>query len=144
MTNLFEKDRVDKMTMDEKMREQAVKCLNALNLHPNVIEDFKEGIINYSLKGGLYWLSEDLKEKIEEVEKERGILVYHCIRSFTNFGELIDCLYVSKYEDEWRDDLKDIKKRQMYSFCINLGDPFCSEFGLIGIKPMWGGVLREW
>lgn len=125
-------------------KKQAIKCLKALNLHPNVIREFKKGKLNYSLMGGLYWVDDELKEMIKEIETEKEILVYHCIRSATNFGELIDCLYVSKYEEEWANDLEDIKSKQACSFCINLNDPLCSEFGVIGVKPIFGGVIRTW
>ena len=139
---------IEKMNLEDlkvAQKKQALKCMKLLKIHKNAVEEFKNDKLNYSLRGALFWLDDEMKKAVKRAEDIYGIMVYHCILSETEFGVLLDCLYVSKDPDEWEMDIQDIKNgEQIVSFCINFSAPEFSEFGLIGIRPLWGGVLRIW
>ena len=92
--------------MKTKQRTEALKRMELLKLHENVIDDFKEiSMLNQSELGGiLYWVEGEMEKKIREWEEKTGNLVYHVIHDYTEFGELLSLLYVSQYEDEWETD----------------------------------------
>lgn len=128
--------------MDKK--SEAIKRMEALNLHPNVIDDFKEGVVNCSEYGMgiLYWLDEERKALVKQFETEHNALVYHCIFDRTGFGDCLSMLYVSDYEDEWELDNDDLREGYPLAYVYNMTDPLCSEFGSIGIEPINGGIRR--
>ena len=130
--------------MKTKQRTEALKRMELLKLHENVIEDFKEiALLNQSEFGGiLYWVEGEMEKKIREWEEKTGNLVYHVIHDYTEFGELLSLLYVSQYEDEWETDREDIQDGYALVYVMNLTDDWCSEYGSIGIRPQWGGVVR--
>lgn len=129
-------------------KEEAIKRLELLNLHPNVLKDFKAGRITVSetmgrgFNGMLFWASDKDMEYIKEFEKEHDAIVYHAIRVNTSFGELLALLYVSKYTDEWDLDIADLKSGCPISYVINKDDSILSEFGSIGIRRVNGGLTR--
>ena len=130
--------------MKTKQRTEALKRMELLKLHENVIDDFKEiALLNQSELGGiLYWVEGEMEKKIREWEEKTGNLVYHVIHDYTEFGELLSLLYVSTYEDEWETDREDIQDGYALAYVMNLTDDWCSEYGSIGIRPQWGGVVR--
>ena len=130
--------------MKAKQRTEALKRMELLKLHENVIDDFKEiALLNQSEHGGiLYWVEGEMEKKIREWEEKTGNLVYHVIHDYTEFGELLSLLYVSTYEDEWETDREDIQDGYALAYVMNLTDDWCSEYGSIGIRPQWGGVVR--
>lgn len=130
--------------MKDKQKQEAIERMKMLKLHGNVIKEFeKEGIINMSENGGfLYWLDSDQQEMVANFEAEHNAVVYHVIHSYTGFGELYALLYVSDDEDEWGYDKDDIKCGCALAYVKNVTDDWCSEFGSIGIKPQFGGLVR--
>ena len=118
--------------------------MRMLNLYPNIIKEFdKEGIVNLSENGGiLFWLDSDQQAIVDEFEQKYNALVYHVIRSFTEFGEMYALLYVSKHEEEWEYDRDDLKHGYALAYVKNVDDDFCSEFGSIGVKQQFGGLVR--
>ncbi len=127
-----------------KQKQEAIERMKMLNLYPNIIKEFdKEGIVNLSENGGfLFWLDSDQQAIVTEFESEYNALVYHVIRSFTEFGEMYALLYVSKNEDEWEYDKDDLKAGYPLAYVKNVSDDFCSEFGSIGVRQQFGGLVR--
>ncbi len=135
------------MNTNELKTEQKIEALarmKMLNLYPNIVKEFdKENIVNMSEHGGmLYWLNDEQKDLISEFEQKYNSIVYHAIHTYTEFGELISLLYVFKYEEEWQQDRDDIVEGYPLVYVINLEDDMCSEFGSIGIKQQFGGLVR--
>lgn len=117
--------------------------MKLLKLHRNPINEFKrENKINYSERGILYWVEDELKEYIEKWEEETGYLVYHVIKNYTEFGTLYSLLYVSTDTEEWIRDIQDMQQGTCFVYVYNVGNDFYSEFGYINIKPCFGGVIR--
>ena len=129
-----------------KQKQEALERMKLLKLHNNVVKEFaKEGIVNLSENGGfLYWLDSDQQAIVDEFEAKHDALVYHVIHDRTEFGELYSLLYVSKDEDEWDYDKDDLKGGYTLAYVKNMDDDICSEFGSIGIRPQFGGLVRTY
>lgn len=127
------------------MKAEALERMDILNLHPNVIKEFKEqGVLNYSYSvlGFLYWLTEETQARVNAFEKETGYLIYHVIEDETSIGRLITFLYVSADSDEWERDKQDLREGFALAYVVNADDELCSEFGSVGLKSVNGGVVR--
>lgn len=127
-----------------KQKQEAIKRMKALKLFPNVIKEFeKEGIVNLSENGGiLFWLNDEQQTIVDNFEAKHKALVYHVIHDFTQFGELYSLLFVSQYDDEWEYDNSDLQDGYALAYVVNKDDDMCSEFGSIGIRPQFGGLVR--
>ncbi len=130
--------------MKSNQKEEAIKRMKMLKLHENAIKEFKESnVINKSENGGmLYWLEDKEKAIVKEFETKHNMLVYHIIHNYTDFGELYALLYVSNDEEEWGYDQEDIMTGSVIAYVKNVTDEWCSEFGSIGVKPRFGGLVR--
>lgn len=143
------------MTLKEKQQAGAIERMTILKLMPNVIKDFKKGILYYSERqneffdGILYWVSNKPKfeQVIKDFEKDYGYLVYHAQLMHTYFGNLLTLLFVSGYENEWEEEKEGLKKGEARSCVITFDheDSYLDrEFGSCGIKPKNGGVIRTY
>ncbi len=130
----------------EMMQREALERMKLLKLHKNAIDEFREeGKLNLSEQTGvLYWLSGEQLERVRRWESETGDLVYHVIHCHTEFGELLNLLYVTKYAEEWDLDRSDLDAGSACCYVMNLDDEWCSEYGSIGVQPLIGGVIRAW
>ncbi len=130
--------------MKEKQRLEAIERMRMLGIHENAIKEFEEeGKINKSETiGFLYWLNEEEEKLIRNWEKETGNMAYHAIFNNTPFGRMLSILYVSKYEEEWEFDRKDIENNMPIAYVMNLDDEMLSEAGTIVIKRNIGGLIR--
>lgn len=126
---------------------EALLRMKKLDIHENAINEFKEnGKLNKSEPafgnkvGVLYWLDEDEQKMVKKWEKETGNMVYHVIKNHLKDGGLCySFLYVSKDADKWEMDNEDLEYGEPYAY-VNSG--WCSEFGRIGIRKGFGGVVR--
>ena len=141
--------------MNEQVKAEALKRIGAMGLHPDVATFLKEGTVYYSerspMGGILYWLDNEpeWEAKIREVEEQYGIHVYHATHEYTAFGETLTLLYVSESEEDWEWDLQDltaVPNKEYgwtpYAYVLNLTDPWCSEFGRVGVRELAGGLVR--
>ena len=147
MTNKATTNETTTKATAAERKQEALKRLHMLNLHPNVLRDFKQGTLNRSDRGKfgpltIGALSDKEQEKVKEIEEEYGITVYHMTHERMEFGELYDLLYVSSHKDEWERDRQDLKDGYPCVYVLNMEDPFCSEFGSIGIRSVGGGLIR--
>lgn len=146
--------------MDSNLRElqkqEATHRLQLLeklyNMHQNVLREYKEDEtiyysekINKSFCGILYWLDniQEYVDAVKEIEQKYNIYVYHCILSHTEFGDLLDMLFVSSVQEEWEQEIEDLKSGYVESYCYVFGGD-TSEFGTIKIKGVNGGLTREY
>lgn len=127
----------------EEMKQEAIKRMNIIQLFPTIIKEFeKDNIVNLSDRGYLYWLTDEQKEYVSDFEQKNEVIVYHIIQSYTNLGEMLTFLFVSKDKDEWECDESDLKEGYPFAYVKNLGDDNCSEFGSVGIEYRYGGLIR--
>lgn len=122
--------------------EEAIKRMKKIKLHHNVINEFINGKLNLSEHAMLFWLDDAENEMVRNWEKETGNVVYHVIKNNLEFGLCYSFLYVSKYPEDWDRDDYDIDDGVVFAYVRNATDEYCSEYGLICIKPCFGGVLR--
>jgi hypothetical protein len=120
--------------------------MKKFKIHINVINQFKKDLtLNLSESGGmLYWLDDKQKEIVNKFqERYPNKLVYHIIRDFTNFGEMLSLLFVDgSYIDEFEQERNDIEDGYVLSYVHNVTMEDCSEFGTIVVKPSIGGLKR--
>ena len=130
----------------EEMTEEALERMKLLKLHANPVKEFrKDGKLNLSEGyGALYWLDDEQERLVRAWEKKTGNLAYHVIHTRYEFGDTLSLLYVSKFQEEWPKDREDLRNGTALAYVMNLDYGDCSEYGYIGIKPMFGGVIREW
>ncbi len=128
----------------ELQKEEAIERMKTLKLHENVVREFtEEGKLNLSEGyGALYWLDDKQQAYVNAFEQKYKALVYHVLHNLTEFGELLAFLYVSNEKEEWQYDRDDLKDGYACAFVENLDEPSFSEFGSIGVKPQFGGVIR--
>ena len=128
----------------EKQKQEAIERMKMLKIYTQAIKEFeKENVINVSEHGGiLFWLDDEQQEMVKRFEEKYNAVVYHVIHNYTEFGELYSLLYVSQHEQEWDYDKDDIKHDIALCYVVNKDEENFSEFGSIGIKPLFGGVIR--
>lgn len=132
--------------LKETKKAEAVKRMKALDLYSPYIKAFKDRdeIFMSEMTGGVYEFgaNTELVAKVKEFEVEHNALVYHIIHTLTEFGELYTFLYVSDYEEEWGMDNEDIKAGYALVYVWNKDDEWCSEFGSVGVRGLFGGIVR--
>ena len=127
----------------EEMKAEAVKRMRALYILGRTREEFRRSNkVNKSERGILYWLEDDERAKVAEIEEKYNVLVYHVIKSHTTIGTMYSMLYVSEHSEEWEYDWNDMGEGYAVAYVYNEDMPDCSEFGTIGIRAYAGGVLR--
>lgn len=132
-----------------KKEKEGLKRLNELEVLKEVKENYKEGRIavseriNKVFNAVLRDTTEEEKKIIEDYEKRSGNKVYHAIKSYTEFGEILDLIIVSKYEEEWEYEF-DEENGNYYvmSMAMNLTHEDFSEMGTIVVRKAMGGLER--
>ncbi len=129
---------------NEKTMQESLTRMELLKLRPDVIQAFKEkGKVSISEPDGLLlFLNAEQEKVVRDWEKETGNMVYHVIHSFTEFGELLNLLFISEYLDEWEMERDDIIAQYPFCYVLNLDDDICSEYGSIGVCSWHGSLLR--
>lgn len=132
------------MVTREDKKAEAIKRMKLLKLSANIIKEFdKENMLNESEHiGALYWLNDDEKKIVSDFETNHNAVVYHVIHNFTEFGELYSLLFVGEYEEEWEQEVEDLKEGICFCYVFNKDAEWCSEFGSIGIRSNIGGLIR--
>ena len=129
----------------EEKKAEAIQRMKALGIVPGVIKEFERyDIVEVTEPplGGLYYLNEDQKKMVADIENEHNCLVYLVVRSYTSIGMMDSFLIVSDYEEEWEYDREDIENDIVFTYTHNYDEPMWSEFGSIGIKKIGGGLIR--
>ena len=130
----------------KQMKEEAIKRMNLLNLHTNVINDFQEyDFVSCSQFDTWFLLDDGQQKRVKEFEKESGNLVYHVIRTdYVELGRMLTLLYVSPYMDEWERDEAELNAGEPLAYVVNCDDEIYSEYGCVGIQNYAGALRRTW
>lgn len=129
----------------ETKKEEAIYRMKLMNIIPDAIKQFEEEntvMVSENPFGFLYWLNDDQKKLVADFEAEYDSLVYLANLCNTEFGRLLSLFYVSDHKNEWKMDMDDIKDGYAMVYCINLDDPYSSEFGTIAFQSINGGIKR--
>ena len=139
-----------KTTLKEKQKQEGLERLRMLNVLGKVRQDFAHGKLYYSERQSsifnavLYYVDNhpEWLDMIQKFEKKNKVMVYHAQLTHLECGDILSLLYVSKDEEEWENERKDIKDGMVFAKCIDLADDMFTEYGYIGIKPSMGGIVR--
>ena len=129
----------------ETKKEEAIYRMKLMDIIPDAIKQFEEEntvMVSENPFGFLYWLNDDQKKLVADFEAEYDSLVYLANLCNTEFGRLLSLFYVSDHKNEWKMDMDDIKDGYAMVYCINLDDPYSSEFGTIAFQSINGGIKR--
>ena len=128
--------------MIAKQKEESLRRMKILKLFVNAVKEFKnERKLNYSERAVLFWLEDDVMQKVREWEEKTGNMVYHAIKNTMEWGVCYSLLYVSPEEELWERDREDLMEGYPLVYSMNM-ESWGSEYGTIGVRPCLGGVLR--
>ena len=123
--------------------EEAMLRMRKIGLLGHVISDFANGRKLYRSEHAiLYWLNDLELQMVRSWEEQTGNVVYHVIKNQMEFGPCYSFLFVSKHKDAWKIDRNDIHEGCPFVYVKNVDDEGSSVYGSIGIRPVFGGVLR--
>ena len=133
---------MENLKIEQKL--EAIKRMKKLDIYTQVIKEFeKDNVLNKSESGGrLFWLDENEKKMAKEFEEKYNATVYHLIHNYTEYGELYSFLFVSQYKDDWDYDNEDLNNNRSLVYVKNIDEDAFSEFGTIGIRSQFGGLIR--
>lgn len=129
-------------------QEVAINAMKKLDIFAPYIRAFKErGTVTMFERFGGFFIDEDnepaLKAKIKQFEEETGSLVYAVTHERTSFGECYSLLCVSRYEEEWGEEVQSNGNcASVWAYVWNKTFEDDSEFGSIGVKSFGGGIIR--
>ena len=142
------------MISKEEVKKECLRRMKKLKLHDEgdftCVGDFRKNEVAWKseFQGILYWLDEDEKKAVEKFESEHlGYKVYHCIKTHTEFGELLSMLFVNGKDKECFNEDKemfdyDVEDNIVFAYVENMTDEWCSEFGSIVFASVNGGIKR--
>lgn len=132
------------MEIKESQVIEALLRMKKLNIDDRIIFDFKEKrTLRCSLEGiSFLEIDEYVKEKIEILEEDKGILIYHIIISNKGYGLCYNLLYVSKDEEEWEEEKRYLEHGYVYVYAMNLEYPNNSDYGTIEVVSR-NGILER-
>ena len=134
------------MVTREERKQEAIKRMEALGLHKDCINAFKNNdeVWVSEWMGSLFDMSQrkEMLNKIQELSDKYDLYVYHVIYTPTSIGNMLSLLYVSETEEEWELDWEDMQTDRVMCYVINLDDDMLSEFGSIMVKKCNGGLRR--
>ena len=134
------------LTAEDYLNIAACNTLKVLNVLDSVYNEFqKQDVIYYSIKGILFWVTKEMKEKIRKIEKNSNIKVYHVIKGYYEMsdGEMLemeDYLYVNTENDSGIVDSYN-GSNIVLTWTDNLTWGI-KEYGRIGVRSQVGGVVR--
>ena len=135
-------------TTKEERKKQAVKMMKELDIYKPYIKQFKSNdrVCLYEGFGG-FWIeqeSQELQDKIKEIENKYNCTVYAVTHEFFEFGECYDFLIITDYKEEWEDlVMKNGRDYIAFAYVWNKDDDWCSEFGSVSIQSFGGGIRRN-
>ena len=132
------------MADKKAMKKESIDRLSRLNVLRCVIDDFNRGQLYYteSATGALYYINDEMKKFVKEIEERYKGMVYHIIHSKTEFGELFSMLWTTSYEEEWETERENLEEGYVFAYVKNTTDDWCSEFGDIVVHEKLGGLCR--
>ena len=130
--------------MIEELLKNSEDLIKQMKLHPNVLNDFREGVINCSEEplSTLFWANDEQKKIIEKIEEKGLCKVWHIIKGKYRFDgeyEQIETYLLAIEEAEELPEWNDGYLARSYSRFLTANT---SDYGDVVIKPNNGGLKR--
>ena len=129
--------------MEYEAKDRLDKLVSKYNMNKCIYKDYIEsGELYYTdFNGIVRKLSSSIYEKVvKSICESHGIVPYYVIMTKTSFGDLINILFVSKYEEDWRVERE--SGGIVHCWVENLSIPMYSEYGSIAIKSIGSTLIR--
>ena len=127
----------------EELKQEALKRMKLIKLSSQCIKAFETEDKVWTSERGILYDDEDVQKLVEAFEKDHpGYLVYHVDHTVLEFGDCYSFFIVSPYKEDWQMETDDLKDGYAFCYVKNIDDDFCSEFGTIAFKSIFGGVCR--
>lgn len=127
-------------------KQKAIQLLREMDIFKPYIDAFeKENKVTYFERYVGYWAEQepDLQAKIQEFEQEHDCTVYAVTHEYFDFGECYTFLIVTNYKQEWKYLMESYKDKHLaQAYVWNVDDDYCSEFGMVTVRSLWGGIRR--
>lgn len=130
-------------------KEIAIQCLEKLDIYKPYIRKFKAkaGIPCFFENYAGFWVDQEpeIWDKVKEVEKEYGCLVYAITHEMTCFGNCWSMLCVSSECEAVVDTLfsaGSLNRFYAFAYVWNKSNEDFSEFGDIVVSSFGGGLKR--
>ena len=131
--------------MEEKMKSEACKRMEAMEISGDIIQKFsRNNEIYCSFKGENIRLVEPVQQLVDTFAKEYGHTPYYTILNFTDIGNFLTIFFVSTEESLWSGDWLEQEHNYQYVYVSNLDVYEFSEFGTVGFQRYNGCLLRKW
>ena len=131
-----------------QQKELAIQCMEKLDIYKPYIRKFKSAATLpcfYENFAG-FWADQEpeLWEKIKEVEREHGYLVYAITHEITDLGETWSMLCIPQSAETLEDVIGSFNQREYYAFSYtwNKSNPMFSEAGDVVVMSRFGGIKR--
>ena len=129
--------------MDKNKKiEEAVNRMQALHFSAELISDFQDGQVYCSEYGKVTPVMNEFLNEIRKFEKKWDAVIYHVIRTQTDFGMIFSFLYVSAHPEEWADDFHELEAGYPFIYSKNETYPERSDFGTICVMRFGDGLIR--
>ena len=132
--------------MEQKQKAKAIEMMKQMDIYKPYINGFeKQDKVCFFEQFGGFWVYQEpeVEEKMKELEKKYGCMVYAITHEYTQFGECYSFLIVSKYKEEWnRCVVSEKNKHYAFAYVWNKDDDWCSEFGTVVVQSFGGGIKR--
>lgn len=143
--------------LKSKQIEEAEKRLKILEDKYGMLNHIKEDFISdrtlyyssqgfHPIVGSLFWISNrpELENIIKKFETEKNAVVYHCIYSKSDYGDMLNIFFVGENEEDWVMEEYLMQYRgESFAYIKNLEDDELSDFGNIRIRGINGGIIRD-
>ena len=129
----------------EEKKTEAIKRMKMMQVAPETIQKFKDDgkvMVSELPFGAMCFLTEKEQQEVDQFEQEYNALVYHIIRTYTNFGQLDSFLFVSDYPEEWDMENTNIKRNIVFTWTVNRSADWMSDMGSITFRSAHGGLIR--
>ena len=127
----------------EELKQEALKRMKLIKLSTKCIKAFETENKVWTSERGMLYEDDDVQKLVEAFENDHpGYLVYHVDHTRFTFGDCYSFFIVSPYKDDWQMETDDLKDGYAFCYVKNIDDDFCSEFGTIAFKSIFGGVRR--
>ena len=94
----------------EELKEECIRRLRLLKLSEEVITKFEieDTIYLSEIAGTLLEVNNDIMRKVQQLEADRKIKIYHIIHQKTQCKDIYCLLFVDRNKEQWKYEYRDL------------------------------------